>query len=310
MSNARTVCTTAFSTRSSDVPASRSAKKRSPNAAERGGARRSTGAGAEVVDDVVGVAAERVQRVDVVALDGRQHHRRPVVRRAVALVEPPALGVARLQRDRSSPRRAPRTLSTRAAASLPDTSTIGTPTPGTVDDPTNTSPGTRRSTLRGRNGPVWRNVWASANGVPRSMPMRLPVERVVDLLGDDVDRVAGGGDLAAQARHGPLAVARPVDAAVEVRHRLERVQRRAPGRGERGVVERVQRDEDRRVGHHVAVVDERSNDSSHCRPKWMLWWAAPAGGTPRTPATHSRHDGEYRPRRAARGASTPPSSVR
>ena len=118
-------------------------------------------------------------------------------------------------------------------------------------------PGTRRSTLRGRNGPVWRNVWARANGVPRSMPERLPVERVVDLLGDDVGRVAGRGDLTAQALDGRRPVARPVDAAVEVGHRLEGVQRRAPGRGQRRVVDGVQRHEDRRVGHHVAVVDER-----------------------------------------------------
>ena len=51
-------------------------------------------------------------------------------------------------------------------------STIGTPTPGNVDDPVNTSPGARSSTFDGRNGPVWRNVWARANGVPRSIPAR------------------------------------------------------------------------------------------------------------------------------------------
>ena len=104
MSKARTVWTTALSTRSSDAPAPRSAKKRSPNAVQRRGAlagRRRP----EVVDDVVGVAAERVQGVDVVALDRRQHRRRPVVRRAVALVQPLALGVALLQRrDASSSR--------------------------------------------------------------------------------------------------------------------------------------------------------------------------------------------------------------
>jgi hypothetical protein len=60
--------------------------------------------------------------------------------------------------------------STLSAASRPEISTIGTPTPGTVPEPVNTSPGTRRSTLVGRNGPVWRNVWASENGVPRSIP--------------------------------------------------------------------------------------------------------------------------------------------
>ena len=61
--------------------------------------------------------------------------------------------------------------STRSAASLPDTSTIGTPTPGSVDEPVNTRPGTFFVTLFGRNGPVWKNVCARANGVPCSIPM-------------------------------------------------------------------------------------------------------------------------------------------
>ena len=41
----------------------------------------------EVVDDVVGVPAERIQRPYVVPLDARQRPGRPVVRGAVALVE-------------------------------------------------------------------------------------------------------------------------------------------------------------------------------------------------------------------------------
>ncbi len=69
----------------------------------------------------------------------------------------------------AAPRRTPRRA---RAASLPDTSTMGTPTPGSVDDPVNTSPGARRLTLFGRKGPVWKNVWASANGVPCCIPMR------------------------------------------------------------------------------------------------------------------------------------------
>jgi hypothetical protein len=56
-------------------------------------------------------------------------------------------------------------------ANLPDTSTIGTPTPGKVLEPTKTKPGTFLSTLLGLNGPVWKNVCARANGVPRSIPI-------------------------------------------------------------------------------------------------------------------------------------------
>ena len=35
-----------------------------------------------------------------------------------------------------------------------------------------------------------------------------------------------------------------------------------------------------------------SNASSHIPPKWMLWWAAPSGIDPFTPASHTAHDGE------------------
>ena len=58
----------------------------------------------------------------------------------------------------------------RSAASRPDMSAVGTPTPGTVDDPASTTLSTPRTVLAGRNGPVWPNVCASANGVPAAMP--------------------------------------------------------------------------------------------------------------------------------------------
>jgi hypothetical protein len=35
-----------------------------------------------------------------------------------------------------------------------------------------------------------------------------------------------------------------------------------------------------------------SNASFHWAPKWMLWWVAPSGSVPRTPASHTAHDGE------------------
>ena len=47
-------------------------------------------------------------------------------------------------------------------------STIGTPTPGCVPDPVNTTFSPHR--LPGRNGPVWKKECAAANGAPRSMP--------------------------------------------------------------------------------------------------------------------------------------------
>jgi len=35
-----------------------------------------------------------------------------------------------------------------------------------------------------------------------------------------------------------------------------------------------------------------SNAPSHSLPKWMLWWVAPSGSLPFTPASHTAHDGE------------------
>ena len=61
---------------------------------------------------------------------------------------------------------------TRSAASRPDIRAVGTPTPGTVDEPASTTLSMPRTVLAGRNGPVWPNVCASANGVPATMPCR------------------------------------------------------------------------------------------------------------------------------------------
>jgi len=71
---------------------------------------------------------------------------------------------------------------------------------------------------------------------------------------------------------------------------------------------RVTRNDGSAMGRPSSI--SARNELSHAAPKWMLWWAAPAGGPPRTPATQSTQLGEYRPRLAARGASTPPSRVR
>ena len=65
----------------------------------------------------------------------------------------------------------------RPAASLPEISTIGTPTPGWVPEPTKTTLDSVGCRLRGRNGPVWKKVCAAANGVPAAMPCVGPVGR-------------------------------------------------------------------------------------------------------------------------------------
>ena len=57
----------------------------------------------------------------------------------------------------------------RSAASRPEISTIGTPTPGWVPGPGEHDV-LAPAGCAGRNGPVWPNECAAANGVPRSMP--------------------------------------------------------------------------------------------------------------------------------------------
>ena len=59
---------------------------------------------------------------------------------------------------------------TRAAASFPEISTGGTPTPGVVPDPARTAFSSPRTRFPGRNGPVWANVCAAENGVPAAWP--------------------------------------------------------------------------------------------------------------------------------------------
>ena len=87
MSKARTVWTTALST-GRRTAAVEVGEEPVAEVGQRGGRARRRGVRrAEVVDDVVGVAAEPVQGVDVVALHRRQQEGRPVVGRAVAPVQ-------------------------------------------------------------------------------------------------------------------------------------------------------------------------------------------------------------------------------
>ena len=60
----------------------------------------------------------------------------------------------------------------RSAARRPETSAVGTPTPGTVPQPASTTLSTPRGRLPGRNGPLWPKECANENGVPATMPCR------------------------------------------------------------------------------------------------------------------------------------------
>ena len=69
-----------------------------------------------------------------------------------------------------------------SAASRPEMSTGGTPTPGVVPQPASTTLPLPRSRLRGRNGPVCANVCASENGVPAASPRRAQSAGVISAV--------------------------------------------------------------------------------------------------------------------------------
>ena len=69
----------------------------------------------------------------------------------------------------------------RSAASLPEISTGGTPTPGAVYMPAKWSPGTRRAMPAGLNQAVWVNRWSMAKGVPPVLISgKLAAERILE----------------------------------------------------------------------------------------------------------------------------------
>ena len=144
--------------------------------------------GVEVVENVIGAAGESVERMDRRPLLGREQPGGEEERTAVLRVEHPApfVGVAQgrivhtggVELGANHVRPLPICVATfrvaapviRSAASLPESRAVGTPTPGTVDDPASTTFSIPRTVLAGRNGPVWAKVCASANGVPAAIP--------------------------------------------------------------------------------------------------------------------------------------------
>src|SRR5437764_589911 len=117
------------------------------------------------VDDVVGMAGEAVEGVDGSALVRRQQQRCEVVGAAMRSVEPAALLIP--GSDGGVGHRNPGP-TTRSAASRPDISAVGTPTPGWVPQPASTT--LSSGMLPVRNGPVCANRWVAENGVPAARP--------------------------------------------------------------------------------------------------------------------------------------------
>lgn len=132
-----------------------------------------------LVDDVVHPACEAVQGVDTGSALRRQNTCGGVVGTAVVSVQGPAEQVVLPQLAGTDPGRLefggggahrstplPVRETTRAAASLPESRTVGNPTPGVVPQPASTAFAVPGTVLRGRNGPVCVKVCASEKGVP------------------------------------------------------------------------------------------------------------------------------------------------
>ena len=84
----------------------------------------------------------------------------------------------------------------RSAASRPEINAVGTPTPGTVDDPASTALSMPRTVLAGRNGPVWRERVGQRERRAGDHALAGPVGGV-----DDVQHLGA----VAQARNQPVA---------------------------------------------------------------------------------------------------------
>ena len=289
-----------------------------------------------VVDDVVGPAGEAVQRVDGGAPGRGQQPGGEEVRPAVAGVEPAASRVGGAQRRfggcrrrpvrgrswrgfRPSGRRPCRVRTgrggracgaapvIRAAASLPEMSTVGRRRPGWCRSPRARRCPCRARRLRGRNGPVWAKVWAAENGVPAACPCAGPVGGGDQaLLLDGVAEARSGRG--APARRGAVAVARrraslPVAAApadVGVGAGREDVVDVAAGRGERGsvAVGRVISSDGSLISRPVAVSSSKVRRQARAEGEGVVGQSGP-----RAVGAGVQDDGRRRvPQRAAGGA--------
>ena len=235
--------------------------------------------GVEVVEDVVGAAGEPVQRMDRRALLGGQQpggeEERPAV---LGVQQRGTVGRRPAGPDRAHRRRRVRSGSclpasdagrdpagstapvTRSAASRPDIRAVGTPTPGTVDEPASTTLSMPRTVLAGRNGPVWPNVCASANGVPATMPCRAQSAGLTTCSSSAStpscgSRSADGGHHAVGVGAADARPSRPCPATGSVRAPARRAGR-APRGARRRVARRRPGHQQRRIAHHHAVVDD------------------------------------------------------
>ena len=146
---------------------------------------------------------------------------------------------------------------TRWAASSPDTSTIGTPTPGTVPLPANTRPGARRLDVRRAERPGLQEAVRQGERRAALHPLGLPVERIDEVL--DLHLAAGSRT----ARPWPATGCAPHRALVDQSIRPSRLGTGSStnstcrsGGAMRRLVDRRHGDEHRRIGHLLAVAQQ------------------------------------------------------
>ena len=148
-------------------------KKRSDNACSRSARARDVQRRVELVEDVVGVAREAVQRVyrralvrgeqsggkEVgAAVFGGDLSAAPIGRAQPHILDAGGVQLGADHRDRAFRSRVVVLGATlpviRSAANRPEINVVGTPTPGSVDEPASTALSMPRTVLAGRNGPV------------------------------------------------------------------------------------------------------------------------------------------------------------
>ena len=170
----------------------------------------------------------------------------------------------------------------RSAASRPEISTGGMPTPGVVPQPASTTLSSPRTRLRGRNGPVWANVWASGERGAGGQSRRAAQSAGVTSR-DDLDRRR-------PARSSPGCRARPARAAARRGRRARPAASRAgrasvfghgastnsrsrPAGASPGsvAVGRVTSSDGSLISRPSSMISR--NVASQAAPKEIVWWA-------------------------------------
>ena len=240
---------------------------------------------------------------DEVSWPSRDSPSRRTVRRAPGRSIPTHRTALCLACSTARTRRVPMT---RSAASRPEITTGGMPTPGVVPHPASTAFSTPRTRLRGRNGPVWREGVRQRERGPGRQPGGRPVGGGDEPL--DLDGVVEPGEPArgqhpAQLRAVGGTDPGPVDGAgLQVRARREHRQDLPAGRREPWVGRGRPGDQQRRVAHQPAAAQDLGERAVPLRRRRTPCGARAPARCGSRPACSTTADGDQRGRSGRRGA--------